>query len=171
MICKPSEVLSLTLILIFKMSPPKKQSKSGFESCSAEVDPQYPGTAVERLQGIHLRVKTLSKEELSGDWQAGNVPMPCSLAFKQFPWKLAKTHQSAAFCLIITTLQRHRVRKHRYILTVRVISWKPPRRNLCLQFHCIWCAWAAVSLWFWRHVVACAGSHKVQSRSLSTSML
>lgn len=35
----------------------------------AQVDPQYPGTAVERLQGIHLRVKTLSKEELSGDWQ------------------------------------------------------------------------------------------------------
>ena len=34
-----------------------------------QVDPQYPGTAVERLQGIHLRVKTLSKEELSGDWQ------------------------------------------------------------------------------------------------------
>mmetsp|Transcript_14172 Transcript_14172/g.31396 ORF Transcript_14172/g.31396 Transcript_14172/m.31396 type:complete len:259 (+) Transcript_14172:48-824(+) len=34
-----------------------------------KVDPQYPGTAVERLQGIHLRVKTLSKEELSGDWQ------------------------------------------------------------------------------------------------------
>lgn len=157
----PVRYWALLCLWYSKWATPKKQAKSGLESCSAEVDPQYPGTAVERLQGIHLRVKTLSKEELSGDWQAGwNVPMPCSRAFKQFPWKLEKPHQSAAaFCLIITTLQRHRARKNRYILTVRVISWKPARRNLCLQFHCIWCAWAAVSLWFWRYVVACAGNH------------
>ena len=60
------------------------------------------------------------------------VPISWSLAVEQFPWKLAKTHQSAvALCLIITTLRRHRVRKHSYyILTVRVISWKPARRNL-----------------------------------------
>ncbi|CAK9103788.1 unnamed protein product [Durusdinium trenchii] len=36
---------------------------------SVQVDPQYPGTALERLQGIHFRVKTLSTEELSGEWQ------------------------------------------------------------------------------------------------------
>ena len=80
----PKRYWALLCLWYSKWATPKKQAKSGFESCSAEVDPQYPGTAVERLQGIHLRVKTLSKEELSGDWQAGwNVPMPCSLALSQ----------------------------------------------------------------------------------------
>lgn len=52
-----------------------KERTTGFKddafSClCCQVDPQYPGTALERLQGIHFRVKTLSTEELSGEWQA-----------------------------------------------------------------------------------------------------
>ena len=33
-----------------------------------EIDPEYPGTAVERMRNIHERVKSLSEEDLSGDW-------------------------------------------------------------------------------------------------------
>ncbi len=33
-----------------------------------EVDPEYPGTAVQRLKNVHLRVATLTEEDLSGDW-------------------------------------------------------------------------------------------------------
>lgn len=36
---------------------------------SGQVDAQYPGTALERLKGIHMRVKTLSSQDLSVDWQ------------------------------------------------------------------------------------------------------
>eukprot|EP00913_Durusdinium_trenchii_P025824 g24236.t2 len=47
-----------------------KESIDRWARCfSVQVDPQYPGTALERLQGIHFRVKTLSTEELSGEWQ------------------------------------------------------------------------------------------------------
>jgi len=34
-----------------------------------EVDPEYPGTAVERLRNVRERVQSLSVEDLSGDWQ------------------------------------------------------------------------------------------------------
>uniref|UniRef100_A0A7S2DL80 Uncharacterized protein n=1 Tax=Alexandrium andersonii TaxID=327968 RepID=A0A7S2DL80_9DINO len=34
-----------------------------------EVDPEYPGTSVERLMSIHARVKSLTVEDLSGDWE------------------------------------------------------------------------------------------------------
>lgn len=35
-----------------------------------ELDPEYPGTAVQRLHSVHERVKSLSDEDLSGDWSA-----------------------------------------------------------------------------------------------------
>lgn len=34
-----------------------------------QVDPEYPGTAVERLRNIHARVRSLTGEELSKDWE------------------------------------------------------------------------------------------------------
>jgi len=36
---------------------------------SVEVDPEYPGTSLERLRNIHERVKGLSVADLSGDWE------------------------------------------------------------------------------------------------------
>jgi hypothetical protein len=33
-----------------------------------EFDTEYPGTAVQRLKSVHERVKSLSPEQLSGDW-------------------------------------------------------------------------------------------------------
>jgi hypothetical protein len=33
------------------------------------VDSEYPGTAVERLNNVRARVKTLSEKDLSGDWE------------------------------------------------------------------------------------------------------
>ena len=33
-----------------------------------EFDTEYPGTAVQRLKAVHERVKSLSPEQLSGDW-------------------------------------------------------------------------------------------------------
>ncbi len=33
-----------------------------------EIDAEYPGTAVQRLLEIHRRVKSLSHEQLNGDW-------------------------------------------------------------------------------------------------------
>lgn len=38
-------------------------------SSSVNVDTEYPGTAVERLNKVRARVATLSKEDLSGDWE------------------------------------------------------------------------------------------------------
>ena len=34
-----------------------------------EFDAEYPGTAVQRLHSVHDRVKSLTPEQLSGDWQ------------------------------------------------------------------------------------------------------
>lgn len=34
------------------------------------IDEEYPGTAVERLTSIHQRVKSLSPEDLSEDWES-----------------------------------------------------------------------------------------------------
>lgn len=34
-----------------------------------DVDAEYPGTSVVRLQNVHERVKSLSPEELSGEWE------------------------------------------------------------------------------------------------------
>lgn len=33
-----------------------------------EFDAEYPGTAVERLNNVHKRVKTLTPAQLNGDW-------------------------------------------------------------------------------------------------------
>ena len=33
-----------------------------------EFDKEYPGTAVERLNNVHKRVKTLTPAQLNGDW-------------------------------------------------------------------------------------------------------
>ena len=35
-----------------------------------EYDAEYPGTAVQRLHSVHKRVKSLSPEQLNGDWSA-----------------------------------------------------------------------------------------------------
>ena len=34
-----------------------------------EFDTEYPGTAVQRLNSVHQRVKTLTPAQLNGDWQ------------------------------------------------------------------------------------------------------
>jgi len=36
---------------------------------SMEVDPEYPGTSVERLKNIQARVKSLTPEDLSKEWE------------------------------------------------------------------------------------------------------
>ena len=38
-------------------------------SPNVNVDAEYPGTAVERMNNVRARVATLSKEDLSGDWE------------------------------------------------------------------------------------------------------
>ena len=38
-------------------------------STKMEFDKEYPGTAVQRLNSVHERVKSLTPEQLSGDWQ------------------------------------------------------------------------------------------------------
>lgn len=35
-----------------------------------EIDPDYPGTAVERLKNVHLRVKSLKHEQFNDDWES-----------------------------------------------------------------------------------------------------
>ena len=39
-------------------------------STRMEYDAEYPGTAVQRLHSVHKRVKSLSPEQLNGDWSA-----------------------------------------------------------------------------------------------------
>lgn len=35
-----------------------------------EFDKEYPGTAVQRLNSVHERVKTLTPEKLNADWES-----------------------------------------------------------------------------------------------------
>ena len=35
-----------------------------------EFDKEYPGTAVQRLHSVHERVKSLTPEQLNGDWSS-----------------------------------------------------------------------------------------------------
>jgi len=35
-----------------------------------EIDPVYPGTAVKRMIAVHERVKSLSSEQLNGEWES-----------------------------------------------------------------------------------------------------
>merc|ERR1719453_150762 len=39
------------------------------QSTKMEVDSEYPGTAVARMRAAHGRVSSLSKHDLSGDWE------------------------------------------------------------------------------------------------------
>ena len=41
---------------------------------AAEVDPEYPGTAVERMRVARDRAASLSSQELSGDWESAVRP-------------------------------------------------------------------------------------------------
>jgi hypothetical protein len=42
---------------------------AAFSTSGAPPDPQYPGTAVERMHTARIRAKSLSKEQLSGEWE------------------------------------------------------------------------------------------------------
>ncbi len=43
-------------------------SSASAATTPAEVDREYPGTAVERLRNVHVRVKSLTSDQLNGDW-------------------------------------------------------------------------------------------------------
>lgn len=45
-------------------------SHISFATPSMEMDPEYPGTAVERLRNVHSRVKSLYQEEFNNDWDS-----------------------------------------------------------------------------------------------------
>ena len=60
-------------IVPFAVFAPAVVHMSSMSSASAatvpnEVDREYPGTAVERLRNVHARVKSLTGEQLNGDW-------------------------------------------------------------------------------------------------------
>lgn len=38
------------------------------DSAFLDIDPDYPGTAVQRLRSVHERVRSLTSEQLNGDW-------------------------------------------------------------------------------------------------------
>ena len=42
---------------------------NGLFSSNNDGDPEYPGTAIERMKNVRTRVATLSKEDLSGEWE------------------------------------------------------------------------------------------------------
>ena len=46
----------------------------GQSAHAAEVDPEYPGTAVERMRVARQRAASLSSQELSGDWESAVRP-------------------------------------------------------------------------------------------------
>jgi hypothetical protein len=53
-----------------KLTPPTTPiHKSETRRMMTTVDSEYPGTAVERLNNVRARVKTLSEKDLSGDWE------------------------------------------------------------------------------------------------------
>ena len=68
--CFHSWVASLeVLLLLCAVLPWTLVVRSSSFRGERQVDSQYPGTALERLKGIHLRVKTLTSQDLSADWQ------------------------------------------------------------------------------------------------------
>lgn len=44
-------------------------SSSNNNISNNNVDLEYPGTAIQRMKNVRARVATLSKEDLSGDWE------------------------------------------------------------------------------------------------------
>ncbi|KAL3906002.1 MAG: hypothetical protein SGILL_009454 [Bacillariaceae sp.] len=48
----------------------QKLYSSSSSSSEMPVDPEYPGTAVERLLSVRDRVGNLTKDDLNGDWEA-----------------------------------------------------------------------------------------------------
>jgi len=48
---------------------PLLRKRSYCRVATMEVDPEYPGTSLQRLQNVHGRVATLTAEDLSADWE------------------------------------------------------------------------------------------------------
>ncbi len=53
----------------FRSLSNNRMNMSTNASSNTNVDVEYPGTAVERLNNVRARVATLTKEDLSGDWE------------------------------------------------------------------------------------------------------
>ena len=60
-------LISLTPLLCTPC--PCNRAFAAFSTSGAPPDPQYPGTAVERMHTARIRAKSLSKEQLSGEWE------------------------------------------------------------------------------------------------------
>ena len=59
--------IAVTTSILFNSMMTAASSSGG-----GEIDREYPGTAVTRLRNVHTRVKSLTTEQLNGDW-ATNV--------------------------------------------------------------------------------------------------
>lgn len=47
----------------------ESQVETGAAGAEIEVDAEYPGTAVKRLRAVVERAKSLTPEQLNGDWE------------------------------------------------------------------------------------------------------
>lgn len=43
-------------------------------TCMPKIDPEYPGTAVERMMAVRERTRSLTAEQLNGDWESVTRP-------------------------------------------------------------------------------------------------
>ena len=62
---KFKQILSALVVVSASLS-----SSFAMAANDVDIDPQYPGTAVQRLNNIHIRVKSLTQDQLNSDWES-----------------------------------------------------------------------------------------------------
>jgi hypothetical protein len=62
-----------------------------------EVDPEYPGTSLERLRNIHMRLSSLKHSDLSGDWEEVRMKLLWAGGMRSLPRSGTSAETSFAF--------------------------------------------------------------------------
>mmetsp|Transcript_3542 Transcript_3542/g.8340 ORF Transcript_3542/g.8340 Transcript_3542/m.8340 type:complete len:237 (+) Transcript_3542:39-749(+) len=64
---------------------------------SCEVDPQYPGTSLQRLRSCHLRLQSLAPQDLRGDWEDVRRRILWAGGLKDLPFRPGQVTTQHAF--------------------------------------------------------------------------
>ena len=71
---------------------------------NAEIDAEYPGTAVLRLRNVRERVASLSNEDLSGEWKDVRRKILWAGGLKDMPTAIPGQVSFSLFILLVFTM-------------------------------------------------------------------
>merc|ERR1719247_3968639 len=75
----------------------KNHNPWSYEHDRMEVDPEYPGTSLERLRNIHMRLSSLKHSDLSGDWEEVRMKLLWAGGMRSLPRSGTSAETSFAF--------------------------------------------------------------------------